>query len=226
MMPNTPALFVILAGMFVAGSAPISAQARRPTPPPTSPTVTVRAFADVGRETFAAAQSFRTIFGSASALVVGGGVSLVERHGAFGEIRFSRFRATGERVFVTNGQVFPLGIANDVTLTPIELTGGFRWVRPGWRAVPYVGAGIGWHRYTESSLAASTGDDVSQTFTGFHLTGGAEVPLSRWIAVAGDVHWSRVPDALGGPNSVGRELGETGLGGSTVRARIIVGPRP
>jgi hypothetical protein len=144
-----------------------------------------RGFADVGLETFAASESFRALFGTASGRIVVGGVSVVDRHGFFGELRISRFQSTGERVFALNGQVFRLGIADDISLTPVELTGGVRWDRRGWTAVTYIGTGVGWHRYTESSLGAEA-EKASQSFAGFHISGGVEFPMSRWLAIAGE----------------------------------------
>lgn len=225
-MKHSPrSLLLTAVAVVLACGARVEAQPRRPPARPTGPAVVVRGFADIGIETFAASESFRTIFGTPSGRIVGGGVSIVERHGFFGELRISRFQSTGERVFALNGQVFRLGIANDVSLTPVELTGGVRWDRRAWTAVPYIGAGVGWHRYTESSLGAGA-DQVSQSFAGFHMSGGVEFPLSRWLAVAGEAQWAVVPNALGGPNSIGAEFGETSLGGTSARAKIVIGRRP
>jgi len=81
------------------------------------------------------------------------------------------------------------------------------------------------HRYTESSLGAEA-DKVSLSFAGFHILGGVEFPMSRWLAVAGEAQWAVVPNALGGPNSIGGEFGKTSLGGTSVRAKIVIGRHP
>ena len=58
----------------------------------------------------------------------------------FVNVRASRFRQTGERVFVTDsGERFGLGVPTTITVTPIEVTGGYRFDR-GWRLIPYGGA--------------------------------------------------------------------------------------
>jgi len=50
--------------------------------------------------------------------------------------------------------------------------------------------------------------------------------MSRWLAVAGEAQWAVVPNALGGPNSIGGEFGKTSLGGTSVRAKIVIGRHP
>ena len=89
---------------------------------------------------------------------------------------------------------------------------------------PYAGAGIGWHRFEETSEFAAENENVSGWFTGFHVLGGAEVRLWQWIGAAADVDWATVPNALGQEaTGVSREFGESNLGGVTLRARIVIG---
>jgi opacity protein-like surface antigen len=90
--------------------------------------------------------------------------------------------------------------------------------------IPYGGGGVSWYRYTETSQFATDAENVKQTFTGFHILGGAEIRVWRWIGVAGEVQWASVPDALGqDPNGISREFNETDLGGTTVRVKIVIG---
>ena len=141
----------------------------------------IRGFADVGSTTFAATQSFETILGSASGVVFGGGGEAVLPKNIFVNVRASRFRKTGERVFVSGDERFGLGIPTTVTVTPLEFTGGYRLDR-GWRIVPYGGGGVGRHRYEEVSDFAEEAEDVNESFTGYHVLGGAEfraVTLAR-----------------------------------------------
>ncbi|MBI4265928.1 MAG: hypothetical protein HY657_16250 [Acidobacteria bacterium] len=183
----------------------------------------LRGFADVGSTTFAASQSFDAVLGSDRGLVFGGGVEAVFPWRVFASLRGSRFRDTGERLFVFNGQRFALGIPTTVTVTPVQLTGGYR-VDYGWRLVPYVGVGVGWHRYREISDFAEAAENVDERFTGYHILGGAEFRIARWVGTGAEVQWATVPDALGqDPNSVSKEFGEDNLGGVTVRVKIVVG---
>lgn len=183
----------------------------------------IRGFADVGATTFTAAESFETILGSASGVVVGGGVEAALPFGLFVNLRASRFEQRGERVFLFQGERFGLGIPTTVSVTPIEVTGGYR-VDRGQRLIPYGGGGVGRHRYEETSEFAEDDENVRESFTGYHLLGGVEVRLQRWIAAAGELQWSTVPDALGqDPNGVASEFDETDLGGVTVRVKVVIG---
>ena len=63
-----------------------------------------------------------------------------------------------------------------------------------------------------------------EQFSCFHILGGAEVRLVRWLSLGGELQWATVPDAIGeDPNSVAREFNESDLGGTTVRFKVIVG---
>jgi hypothetical protein len=110
---------------------------------------------------------------------------------------FGRYHDTGGRVFVTNGEVFPLGIETDVKVVPLAVTAAYRFPRPRRALTPFIGGGINWHRYTETSTFAASGEDVSATFTGFHAAGGAGWRLSRLVSIAGVGRWLSVPDAFG-----------------------------
>ena len=184
----------------------------------------IRGFADVGSTSFAATQSFETILGTASGVVFGGGVEAVLPKNIFVNVRASRFRKTGERVFVTeSGERFGLGIPTTITVTPIEFTGGYRFDR-GWRIVPYGGGGVGRHRYEEVSDFADEAEEVNESFTGYHVLGGAEFRLSQWLGAAGELQWATVPDALGSDaNGVSSHFDETDLGGLTVRVKFVIG---
>ncbi len=183
----------------------------------------IRGYADVGLRTFTATQTFGAIFGTSRGTVFGGGVDVSLPKGLFVGLRASRYRDTGERVFVFNGETFPLGIATTVTITPLELTGGYRYDR-GQRLVPYAGAGLGWHTYDETSEFATDDENVSERFRGYHVLGGVEARLGRWLGVGGEAQWTTVPDALGqDANGVATEFDETNLGGATFRVKVVIG---
>jgi hypothetical protein len=183
----------------------------------------VRGFADVGSTAFRAEQSFAAVLGSGRGTVFGGGIEAVLPRRLFVGLRASRFRRTGERVFLFGGQRFGLGIPTTVTVTPVELTGGYRF-EYGWRVVPYAGGGLGWHGYDEASRFADGAENVSDRFVGYHIVGGAEVRLARWISTAVEAQWTTVPDALGADaNGVSREFGESNLGGTTIRVKLVIG---
>jgi opacity protein-like surface antigen len=183
----------------------------------------LRGFGDVGSTTFTAEQSFTAVLGSATGKVFGGGVEVVLPVRVFANVRASRFRETGQRVFLFEGEQFDLGIPTTITVTPVQLTGGYRFGSSD-RFVPYAGAGVGWYGFKETSQFATDEENVDDRFTGFHILGGAEFGLWRWLALGGELQWATVPDAIGDdPNSVSHEFNESNLGGTTFRFKIVVG---
>ena len=191
-------------------------------PSTSSAQISVRGFGDVGLTVFNATQSFKAILGKPSGPVYGGGVELGERR-FFVSLGAQRFRRTGHRVFVFENQVFPLNVSDTITVTPLELTGGYRFRTSG-RFIPYGGFGGTWVRFKETSAHSTEADDVSETHAGYHVLGGVEVPMQRWLSAAVDAQWSSVPNALGNsPTSVGSVYDEHNIGGFTLRAKIIIG---
>lgn len=191
--------------------------------PATDASAQIRGFADIGGTKFTASETFKAILGSDAGVVYGGGVEVDLPHQLFLALRASRFEQDGHRVFVHQGQTFVLDVDTTVTVTPIELSGGYRF-NPTSRIVPYVGGGVSWYRYRETSQFATTDENVSEQFTGYHILGGAAFRLARLLHIAGEASWSTVPDALGqSPDSVASTFDETDLGGLTFRAKVVIG---
>jgi opacity protein-like surface antigen len=197
-------------------------------------TFAIRGTAVGGLRTFTAADSFKAIVGSSAGPIFGGGIEVVLPQHVFVSLQATRFRKTGERVFLFEGQQFDLGIPATITVTPVELSVGYRFdrgdaVRPPRvpqprRLIPYVGGGVGWHRYEETSEFATGDENVKERKIGYHLLGGAEYRVNRWLGIAGEGGWSIVPDALGqDPNGVSAEFDETDLGGGAVRFKLVIG---
>ena len=197
--------------------------AARPAP---RPQTSIRGFGDIGLTRFAAADTFKATLGSSTGVFFGGGVEVVLPQRFFFNVRLSRFQKTGERVFVDEGEVFPLGIEMKVGITPVEVTGGYRFQGRGRtrNVIPFVGGGIGWHGYSEKSDFAQAGDDVDERFTGYHALGGMEFRMSRWFALTGEAQWTTISDALGSEvSSVSESFGESNLGGLGFRVRFVLG---
>ena len=227
------ALLVAFVGDAAAQTPPPPPPARqRPSPPrdpSAEPTLSVQGYGSFGYQAFSASESFDAIFGNTGGFIYGGGVRVGHRSGFFGQVDVTRFKADGERVFIFDNDVFPLGIPLTVTYTPIEFTGGYRFVprrRPGagqqgFVIAPYGGGGIGFVQYKETSEFEDSSDAVDDSFTSYHIVGGADVPIWEWIGTGVDVGYRWVPDALGG--GVAAEFDETDLGGFFFRVRITVG---
>jgi hypothetical protein len=190
---------------------------------PTGPAVRLRAFVLATEQRFAAGTTFNATLGSRNAPFFGGGVEVVMRRGLFVDATVSHFNKTGQRAFVNNGEIFQLGIPLKVTLTPIEVSGGYRLRIAGHaRVVPYAGVGVGWYSYRETSDVASSGENVDTTHAGFLLVGGVEVRLQQWIRAAADAQYTVIPGILG-QGGLSKDLSEKDLGGLAARIRVILG---
>ena len=144
-------------------------------------------------------------------------------HRVFTEARVT-FQKDGTRVFAFEGDVFDLGIPTTVTVTPIEVSGGYRFSSPRSGVIPYIGGGVGWHRYEETSSFAEDNENVDERHTGYHLLGGAELRIGRWLGVAGEAQWTKVAGAIGAnAGAVSTEFDETDLGGVTFRVKFVIG---
>ena len=181
----------------------------------------VRGFGQVGGIRFTASDSFDAITGSEWGVMYGGGAQVGLSNGLFFQGSYERFEATGQRVFVFENEIFELGIDNTVTVTPIQFTVGYRQVADS-KYVGYVGAGAGQVRLEERAAFSDPSEDVDETSVSYHVLGGVEYPLARWLWVGGEGQWSFVPDALG-EDGVSQLFDETDLGGFTLRFKVSVG---
>ena len=125
-------------------------------------------------------------------------------------------------MFVSGSEVFPLGIPLTVEVTPLEITGGWRFKNLWSRVVPYVGGGWSSYDYKETSEFADASENVDDRFTGWHLLGGVEFKVARWVGVGGEIAFTSVPDALG-PGGASEAFDETNLGGTSYRLKISIG---
>ena len=135
----------------------------------------------------------------------------------------SRRTASG-RSSTSTGQVFPLGIPtdghDDAARDHRRLALPRRCSARGSRRTSAAATPRCATRRPPSSPA--TDDDVSDRFNGFHLTGGADFRLARWIAVGGDVAWTSIADAIG-ESGASAVFEEDNLGGTSLRVRLILG---
>jgi hypothetical protein len=224
-----------VAALFAIGlTVPAAAQSTA-----SEPSLSIRPFVMGMQESFAAVKTFDAVFGRSDAPMWGGGVDLVVLQHFFVDVSASRLLEknavlTGHRATVVNGQTYDLGIPLTASIMPLEVEGGYRFTF--WpRVVPYVGAGFGSYAYKETcqddasrpNLCAALVDpgetaNVDTRHAGLVLVGGAEVRLHRWIGIAADVHFTRVPGILG-VGGVSKELNETNLGGVSARFKVLVG---
>ena len=187
------------------------------------PSLSIRPFFLVTDQSFAAVDTFDAAFGKTYFPFFGGGGQVVFKGTYFVEITASRFQENGERSYFSGGKAFKLGIPLTATITPFEVTGGYRFRLPTLpRVRPYVAAGFGSYGYQETSSFADAGDNVDTRHAGFVVNGGAEFRLHRWIGVAVDVQYTHIPGILG-TGGVSQQTGESDLGGVAARFKAIVG---
>lgn len=215
MSRTAPAIALVL-----AAAVPASAQTSGGSG---APTVSLRGFGMVAGEDFTASKTFDATLGGSFQPFFGGGVEVTVHDALFIDATFSRFRKTGERAFVFGGRTFKLGIPLRVTVTPFEVTGGYRFHFGGARRiVPYAGAGIGTYKFRETSSFSDNGENVDVRHAGYLLVGGAELRLYRWVGLAGDAQYTHVPGILG-KGGLSQQVDEDDLGGIAVRLKVIIG---
>lgn len=219
----TVLLFAVALAPPAAAQRPPQQPPRRAPAPPPPPPISFRPFVLGTEESFAAIDTFDAVFGHSYAPFFGGGLQVVFHDGFYVELGASRFKQTGQRAFRSGGQSFRLVIPLTATITPLEVTGGYRFrLRQLPRVRPYVAAGLGSYGYQETSTFAEAGEDVDTRHSGFVLNGGAEFRFHRWVGLAADVQYSHVPGILG-QGGVSQQAGETDLGGVAARFKLVVG---
>jgi opacity protein-like surface antigen len=206
------------------GGAP-PAQARRTVPPPRrQPKPSVRAFGTFGFDKMSADASFNAITGSDTTHGFGGGVQGINLwKGLFAEVNIERSTVDGERAFVFNDEVFPLGIPLKIKTTPVDLVAGWRAGVGGRHPyATYVGGGVTFVSYKETADFAVSGDEVDEQKTGVVALFGVEVTVWKWIHVRGEGRYRRVTDILGN-GGVSAAFDENELGGFGGGVKFVVG---
>lgn len=240
---------------------PLDALLQQPTPrvaqppravPPRAPAFSFRGIADVGYAVFSAQDSFNAVYETNAGVLLGGAAQVAHRTGWFVEGRVSRFAADGERVFVFDGQVFPLGIGTSLTVVPIDLLAGWRFVprprppirpppppAPGTRPNPAATLPRPAQPVRQRRLIPYVGGGVGvvrlteesdlaadeterRRHTSYTLVGGVEFPIRGWLGGAAEAGWRRVPDALSG-TPLAEEFRETSLDHFFFNLRFVFG---
>lgn len=193
-------------------------------PPQKKGGIQIGGYGMFGNISFTAHNSFDAITGSSSGPIYGGGARIgVPYGGLFFDVGAWRYTAVGERVFPFGDQIFKLGIPVQISVVPVELSAGWQFhFRKMPKLVPYVAGGFTSMSYTETSDFATDAENVDERFSGYHLLGGAEFKIRKWLGVAGEFAWTAVPNAIGN-NGVSEAFDETDLGGTTIRFKITIG---
>lgn len=210
--------------VLVLASAIPARGGQGPQPPKAPSPIGLHAYGVVDLDALAARESFDAVVGTSKLTAFGGGVDVIDiwKH-LFARVAVTRASKSGSRVFVANGVVFPMNIPLTITMTPVEVGGGWRFVTSkASRLTPYAGLSFLSMGYTETSKFAEAGENTAERFAGEDVFGGVEVGILKWLFASGEVQYRRVPDALGA-GGVSKDFGESDLGGVT--ARITIGIR-
>lgn len=179
-----------------------------------------RLFVHFEGQAMSAKNSFDAVTGSST--LMGGGAGLEVQNvwrSLFIRGAISRLTASGERVFVNDGDVFRLGIPLDITMTPIEVGAGWRFKPLGSRGiVPYAGGGALFLKHREESEGDDADDRVNESYSGLSLFGGVEVPVWQKVSAGAELGWRSAK--VGNPGGAMAGFGENNLGGVTFRVMI------
>ena len=217
-------LAALLAG---PGASDARAQANpgpRPQAPTPSRAIELSGYAMFGPINFTAADTFDVAVGSAFGAIFGGGARVgLPVGGLFVNIGAWRYRGNGVRALVFEGEEFLLGIPLTVSITPLEVSGGWQFrFRGAPQFRPYVAGGLTSYGYKEVSGFATDAENVDERFGAYHLAGGAAFQVEQWIGVAWELNWTSVPDAIG-KGGLSAVFNETNLGGTSLRFKITIG---
>ena len=172
---------------------------------------------------FAAVDTFKAVFDKSHGTFFGGGLQVTFQGKYYVEVGASRFKQTGQRAFFANGQSFGLGIPLTARITPLEITGGYRF-RP--RSLPklrpYLGGGLTSYAYEEQSNFDEPGDAVTTRGTGLVGVGGVEFRVHKYVGITADGAVAHVTGILG-QAGISKDIGESNLGGISARIRLIIG---
>ena len=181
-----------------------------------------RVFAWGDWQQMTAKDAFDAVTGASTMSGAGAGAEVHRLwRGVFVRGSVSSMKAEGERLFVFDGTVFPLGIPLDITMTPMELGAGWRFAPVGGRLVPYAGAGALWMKYEETSQGDVGSERVNETYRGAVVFGGVDVSVWRFVSAGAEVAWrtAKVKEAGGSLAA----FGEDNLGGVSVRVMVSIG---
>jgi opacity protein-like surface antigen len=209
----------MIAGLVILSATAARAQTGvQKEPPPPTPMIGFAVFGDFGYERLSANRSFGAVLGTPGGGIAGGGGEIRLKN-VFLNASVDHFSKTGQRVAVVDGAVYHLGVPDTITMIPLHVSLGWRFVHE--RATPYVGAGAGRIWYREQTPYTDGVENVDTRFASYHVVGGVEF-RNEWVATAFEVQYTRAPGALG-VSGASAAFNESDLGGVSGRIKILVG---
>jgi len=191
------------------------------TPTPSDTRIGIFGFGQAGYNRWLAHDAFAAVLGSGASPMLGGGVRVLVGDRLGVDVAIERFEKSGQRVFINNGQVFPLGIRDTIRVIPIYITGIYRQRHGSWTA--YGGGGIARYAYRETSDFADPAENVNDHFGGYHVVFGVEFGArASMFRAAVEGQATNVPDAFGATGAAAI-FDEHNLGGFQIRVRLLAG---
>jgi hypothetical protein len=187
-----------------------------------NPTLSIRPYAMAAGQRFAANQTFEATLDTTLGVFYGVGIELDLPQGLFADVGASRFKKTGQRAFLFNGTAFQLGVADTVTITPIEAVLGYRFHLRRSQATPFVAGGLSSYGYDETSAGSTPSEDLSIRKSGFLVRAGVDLRLQRILSISVDVQDTRVTGILGN-GGISHDANEHDAGGIAARIRLLIG---
>lgn len=182
-----------------------------------------QAFAAIDFNAFSASKTYKAIFGSSTIPGYGGGADVTGLwKNLFIRFDVTSISKTGSRVFVDSGQVFTLNEPAKLTLRPIQIGAGWRFVTKDMKFTPYVG-GAALIALYKVDYSLSPDLNESQTFTGGTIFGGVDYAITKIVFVGGEAQFRILSNALQSSlaSSAANAFGETAGGSFT--GRVVVG---
>jgi hypothetical protein len=200
-----------------AGGSPAQASTRRVT---NARAVEVFGMGEAGISAWLAHRTFDAVLGHSFGPIFGGGIEVHVHDRVFVEGGVEYFQKNGQRVFVSNGAAFGLGIRDTVRIIPVSVTVGYRHRYR--TSTAYVGGGAGAYLYRETSDFADPSDNLDERFASYHALAGVEFGGRQAWRTAVEVQFTTVPSALG-TNGAANAFDEHNLGGVQVRLKVLGG---
>lgn len=206
-----------------AGQSPITQTSQRPPQVPSpKPSLGLRGVGTLQMTAMDSTATFNALTGSPNVSGFGGAADVVNLFSrVFVRAGMAQEWTEGSRVVVLDdGSVHQTGVPLTLGLLTVELGAGWRHSpRRHPRFAWYAGAGVAWIQLSSESPVPLAGENDSDSGTGAVVFAGFDHTIWKLIIGGVEVQYRSVQDAIG-TGGVSAAMGDTGLGGATIRGMI------
>lgn len=161
-----------------------------------------------------AKESFRAVTGSPGGFIYGAGAKVDLPYGLFLTGGVDYFKKSGSRVFVSGSKIFRTDIPLTSSILAVTAGGGYQLYRKE-KFSPYVGGGMGFFRYQETSQAKVSIPKFEMNKVSFFLLFGLEFLKRSRMSFSVEGRWTYLPNMIG-EGGVSHYYGEDNLGGMSL----------